>query len=145
MKLSRVAIAAAVIGAVVTLGVSLLSPGGGAAPVLPRIVSSNPVDYTPNIVGGDCFTGADPALCRRVNDIARIGNTVYAGGVIGAVRKPDGTSAGTYGNALSFDAITGAVNTAFHPTFTGQTDQIQDGAGQRGRAQHRRHRSVVRR
>ncbi len=128
MKLSRVAIAAAVIAGVVTLGVSLLSPGGGAAPVLPRIVSSNPVDYTPNIVGGDCFTGADPVLCRRVNDIARIGNTVYAGGVIGAVRKPDGTSAGTYGNALSFDAITGAVNTAFHPTFTGQTDQIQDGA-----------------
>lgn len=127
MKPSRIAIAVAATGVVVALGVSLLTPSGGAALALPRIVSSDPVDYTPNIVGGDCFAGADPVLCRRVNDIARIGNTVYAGGVIDTVRKPDGSSAGTYGNALSFDALTGAVKTAFHPVFTGATDQIQDG------------------
>jgi len=127
VKPTRVAVAVGAIGAAVALGVSLLPSSGGAAALLPTIVSSNPVDYTPNITGGDCFTDADPALCRRVNDIARVGNTVWAGGVIGAVRKPDGSSAGTYGNALSFDALTGAVNTAFHPVFTGPTDQIQDG------------------
>jgi hypothetical protein len=114
-------------GVAVALGVSLLPSTGGAAAALPKLVSTNPVNYTPNIRGSDCFTGTDPALCRRVNDIARIGNTVWAGGVIDTVRNPNGSSAGTYGNALSFDALTGAVKTAFHPIFTGATDQIQDG------------------
>lgn len=127
MKRSRVVLALGVVAAVVALGASLLAPTGGAALALPRLVSANPVDYTPNVVGGDCYPGADPLLCRRVNDIARIGNTVYAGGVIDTVRNPNGSAAGTYGNALSFDAITGAVNTGFRPIFTGAANQIQDG------------------
>ncbi len=127
MKRSRIALAAAAAGAAVTLGVSLLPSSGGAAAALPKLVSANPVDYTPNIVGSDCYTGTDPLLCRRVNDIARIGNTIWAGGVIDTVRNPNGSSAGTYGNALSFDALTGAVKTGFKPIFTGASNQIHDG------------------
>jgi hypothetical protein len=127
VKRSRVAIAVGAVGAAVVLGLSLLPASGGAAAALPKLVSTNPVDYTPNVVGSDCFTGTDTTLCRRVNDIARIGNTVWAGGVIGLVRNPNGSSAGTYGNALSFDALTGAVNTAFKPIFTGPSNAIYDG------------------
>lgn len=127
MKPSRVAVAVGAVGVAVVLGVGLLPSSGGAAAALPRIVSSNPVDYTPNIVGGSCEDVTDLSLCRRVNDIARIGNTVWVGGVIDTVRNPNGSSAGTYSNALSFDALTGAVNTTFRPIFTGATDQIQDG------------------
>jgi hypothetical protein len=127
VKRSRVAVAVGALGAAVVLGLSLLPSSGGAAAALPKLVSTNPVDYTPNIVGSECFTGTDPTLCRRVNDMTRIGNTVWAGGTIGTVRNPNGSSAGTYGNALSFDALTGAVNTAFKPIFTGASNAIHDG------------------
>lgn len=127
MKRSRIAVLAVAAVAAAALGVSLLPSSGGAAPALPKLVSDNPVDYTPNVVGNDCFTGTDPTLCRRVNDIARIGNTVWAGGVIGTVRNANGSLSGTYGNALAFDALTGTVNTAFKPIFTGATNNIYDG------------------
>lgn len=123
MKPSRIAVAAAAIGAVVALGVSLLAPSGGAAPALPALVSHNPVNYTPDITGGDCFAAADPALCRRVIDLTRIGDTVYAGGIIDKVRNDPGT----YGNALAFNALTGAVKQDFKPLFAGASGGVTDG------------------
>ena len=34
-------------GIAAVLGISLLSPSGGATPALPALVSDNPVNYTP--------------------------------------------------------------------------------------------------
>lgn len=124
VKRSRLALAAGALGAVVALGVSLLPASGGAAPALPKLVSDNPVDYTPDITGGGCYPDADPALCRRVLDLARIGNTVYAGGVIDKVRNDPGT----YGNALAFNGVTGAVKQDFKPLFAGASGGVTDGA-----------------
>lgn len=126
MKRSQVALALGAVAGSVALAVSLLTPTG-ATPALPKLVSDNPVDYTPNIVGRDCFLGTDPTLCRRVLDIARIGDTVWAGGIIDTVRNANGSSAGTYGNAVSFNAITGAVNSSFRPILTGASGNVYDG------------------
>ena len=68
------------------LGISLLTPSGGATPALPARVSDNPVDYTPIISGNACLSDdvAD-ASCRRVRDITRLGDSVYVGGIIDSV------------------------------------------------------------
>ena len=47
-------------------------------------------------------------------DIARIGDRVYAGGIIDSVTDKTTGTTGTYGNALMFNARTGAVSTGFH-------------------------------
>jgi hypothetical protein len=126
MKPRRVIAAAGALAASVVLGAGLVAPAS-AAPALPVLVSDNPADYTPKVTGGECYTGTDPALCRRVLDMTRIGNTVYAGGVIDTVKNAYGTYAGTYGNAIAFDAVTGAVKTDFKPMFVGASGQITDG------------------
>jgi hypothetical protein len=127
VKPSRVVATAGALAAAVALGGSLLVGPVGASPALPALVSANPVNYTPNLTGSDCYVGLDPTLCRRILDVARVGNTVYAGGVIGDVKNANGTSAGTYGNALAFDALTGAVKSDFGPIFVGASGQIYDG------------------
>lgn len=127
MKKSRVLGAAGALAASVLLGIALVVHPAGGAPALPALVSTNPVNYTPNVTGSDCFLGTDPTLCRRVIDIARIRNTVYAGGIIDAVKTAAGASAGTYGNALAFDALSGTVKTSFKPLFTGASGQVHDG------------------
>jgi len=126
VKPSRVVVAAGALAVSVALGATLVVPAG-ASSALPALVSDNPVNYTPNVTGSACYSGTDPTLCRRILDIARIGNTVYAGGVIGAVKNANGTSAGTYGNAVAFNALTGAVKTDFRPAFVGASGQIYDG------------------
>ena len=70
MKRARVAVAVMVTGLAAVLGISLLTPSGGATPALPARVSDNPVDYTPIISGNACLSDdtAD-GTCRRVRDI----------------------------------------------------------------------------
>lgn len=120
-----VAVGALVVSA--ALGTALTAVPAQGSPALPALVSTNPVNYTPNVIGAGCFSGTDPVLCRQILDIARIGNTVYAGGVVGDVRHANGAPAGTYGNAFTFDALTGLVRTDFRPVFTGASGQIHDG------------------
>ena len=135
MKRARVAVAVTVTGLAAVLGISLLTPSGGASPALPARVSDNPVNYTPVISGNACLSDdvAD-ATCRRVRDIARIGNSVYVGGVIDSVTDKTSGATRTYGNAMMFNALTGAVSTAFKPRFTGPTGSLQDGQACRARS-----------
>jgi hypothetical protein len=114
-------------GAATVVAISLLTPAG-ANPALPALVSSNPVDYTPAIAGNACLSDdvAD-ATCRRVRDIARVGDRVYTGGIIDSVTDKTTGATGTYGNAMMFNARTGAVSTGFRPQFTGATGSLQDG------------------
>ena len=129
MKRARVAVAVGVTGLAAVLGISLLSPSGAATSApLPSLVKDNPVDYTPIIRGSACLNDdvADDS-CRRVRDITRIGDTVWAGGIIDSVtdRTTGGTS--TFGNAVSYNAKSGAVRQDFRPMFTGGSGKLQDG------------------
>ena len=128
MKRARVAVAVTVTGLAAVLGISLLTPSGGASPALPARVSDNPVNYTPVISGNACLDDdvAD-GTCRRVRDIARIGDRVYVGGIMDSVTDKTTGRTGTYGNAMMFNARTGAVSSGFHPKFTGATGSLQDG------------------
>ena len=128
MKRARVAVAVTVTGLAAVLGISLLTPSGGATPALPSRVSDNPVDYTPVISGNACLSDdvAD-ASCRRVRDITRLGDSVYVGGIIDSVTDRTNGAVRTVGNAMMFNARTGQVSTGFHPKFTGATGALTDG------------------
>ncbi len=128
MKRARVAVAVTVTGLAAVLGISLLTPSGGATPALPSRVSDNPVDYTPVISGNACLSDdvAD-ASCRRVRDITRLGDSVYVGGIIDSVTDRTNGAVRTVGNAMMFNARTGQVSTSFHPKFTGATGALTDG------------------
>jgi hypothetical protein len=123
----RLAVGLVATGTAVVVGVSLLTPAG-ANPALPKLVHDNPVDYTPAVNGSDCFNDTFDETCRTVQDITRVGDQVWAGGVIDSVT--DRTTGGTakYSNAVSFNARTGAVRTDFTPQFVGADGRIQTGA-----------------
>jgi hypothetical protein len=123
---ARVAVALVATGVATVIGISLLTPAG-ANPALPALVSDNPVNYTPVISGSGCFDDTMTATCRRVRDITRIGDQVWAGGIIDSVTDQTNGTTSTYGNVVSFNARTGAVRTNFRPIFTGPSGQIQDG------------------
>jgi hypothetical protein len=128
VKRARVAVAVAVTGLAAVLGSSLLTPSGGASPALPSLVSDNPVNYTPVISGNACLdVDVADATCRRVQDLVRIGDRIYLGGVIDSVTDKTTGATGTYGNAMAFNPATGAVSTSFRPRFTGATGSLQDG------------------
>ena len=128
MKRARIAVAVGATGIAAVLGISLLTPSGGATPALPSLVSDNPVNYTPIIRGNECLDDqvAD-ATCRRVRDITRIGDTVWAGGVIDRVTDQATGQTSTFGNAISFNAKTGAVRSDFRPTFTDSAGGLPGG------------------
>ena len=115
MKRARVGVAVAVTGLAAVLGISLLTPSGGANPALPTLVSDNPANYTPVLSGTGCYNSTLTETCRQVRDITRIGDQVWAGGVIDTVTDQTNGAVGTYGNAVSFNARTGAVRTDFRP------------------------------
>jgi len=128
VKRARVAVAVTVTGLAAVLGISLLTPSGGATPALPARVSDNPVDYTPIISGNACLSDdtAD-GTCRRVRDITRLGDSVYVGGIIDSVTDRTNGAVRTVGNAMMFNARSGQVSTSFHPKFTGATGALTDG------------------
>jgi hypothetical protein len=129
VKRARVAVAVTVTGLAAVLGISLLTPSGGANPALPVLVSDNPADYTPVINGSLCLDDqVASATCRRVRDMTRISDRLYAVGMIDSVTdKTTGVTGTNYGNALLFNARTGHVDTSFHPRFTGQDGALPGG------------------
>jgi hypothetical protein len=128
VKRARLAVAIGATGVAAVLGISLLTPSGGATPALPSLVSDNPVNYTPIIRGNECLDDqvAD-ATCRRIRDITRIGDTVWAGGVVDKVTDQTTGQTSTFGNAISFNAKTGAVRSDFRPTFTDSAGGLPGG------------------
>lgn len=88
-----------------------------AAPVTasiahPRVVTANPVNYTPN-VEDDAVVGH-----TSVDALAQSGDTMFAGGLFHRVESSGGT-AYTRQNLMSFSATTGAL-TSFAPTLDGK-------------------------
>ncbi|MCB0907395.1 MAG: hypothetical protein KDB63_09795 [Nocardioidaceae bacterium] len=91
---------------------ALALPGSPAAASIeqPRLVSTNPANFTPNVDNG------------RVLAVAQVGNTIVLGGTFSSVTK-GGT---TYNRSrlVAFDATTGAVRTGFNPTTDGQVTSL---------------------
>jgi len=81
-----------------------------------RVVSADPVGYTPHVMNGS------------VNAITQVGNEIIAAGTFTSV-----SPAGTYGNTtddlvrnrmFAFDATTGAIDKSFDPNFGGAVNSL---------------------
>ncbi|HEV7657224.1 MAG TPA: hypothetical protein VGP36_21190 [Mycobacteriales bacterium] len=84
--------------------------GADASIGLGTVVSTNPVNYTPNVTNGAVYKTAE------------INGMLYAGGSFTSVAAAAGTSPqGTFGRAhiVAFNAATGSVSTAFAPNVNG--------------------------
>jgi hypothetical protein len=96
-----------------TVAVTLAVTGAGTAsagPAIGRVVSTNPVNYTPNINQGAVFK------------MAEVNGTLYAGGSFTTVTAAAGTTpAGTFtrNRMVAFNAANGNISTTFAPTFNG--------------------------
>jgi hypothetical protein len=96
-----------------SIAVTLAVVGSGTADAsiaLGRVVSTNPVNYTPNINQG------------AVYKMAEVNGLLYAGGSFSTVTAAAGTTpAGTFNRShiVAFNAANGNISTAFAPTFNG--------------------------
>jgi hypothetical protein len=98
----------------------MLAAGGlsaGAAPALPVLTLDIPAAGTPNVESTAPSCVDTGSACRRVRALARIGNTIYAGGVIDQVTQSGTTS--TFTNLFAFDAVTSALRSGFQPQISG--------------------------
>jgi hypothetical protein len=96
-----------------SIAVTLAVVGSGTADAsiaLGRVVSTNPVNYTPNINQG------------AVYKMAEVNGVLYAGGSFSTVTAAAGTTpAGTFSRShiVAFNAANGNISTVFAPTFNG--------------------------
>jgi hypothetical protein len=65
----------------------------------------------------------------RVNDFARIGSTLYAGGTFTGVKNAPGTGLIARQNLAAFNATTGAVDTSFTSGTPSQVRALEAGGG----------------
>jgi hypothetical protein len=99
--------------AIGTVAVSLAVVGSGTATAMPaigRVVSTNPVNYTPNINQGAVFK------------LAEVNGTLYAGGSFSTVTAAAGTTPQgtvTRNKIVAFNAANGNISTTFAPVFNG--------------------------
>jgi hypothetical protein len=96
-------------GIAVTLAVTGIGTAN-ASPAIGRVVSTNPVNYTPNINQGAVFK------------MAEANGMLYAGGSFTTVTAAAGTTPqGTFtrNKIVAFNAANGNISTAFAPTFNG--------------------------
>lgn len=106
----RPARAAAVLTCFVTVaGLGALTPASGSVSQ-PRLVVTNPVNFTPNVDDG------------RVQAIAKVGSTIVLGGTFTSVTK--GTTTFARDGLVAFEAKTGVVSTAFAPTLDGEVETV---------------------
>ncbi|GGO70265.1 PKD domain-containing protein [Nonomuraea cavernae] len=73
-----------------------------------KIVSDNPVNYTPHVLDG------------FVNAVVQIGNKVYVGGEFTQVQEDDSPTVLTRNSLFAFDPVTGAIDTTFTPSVDGE-------------------------
>ncbi len=97
-----------------SIAVTMAVVGSGTADAsiaLGRVVSTNPVNYTPNVNQG------------AVYKMAEVNGTLYAGGAFSTVTAAAGTTpAGTFNraNIVAFNAANGNISTTFAPSFNGE-------------------------
>jgi len=95
------------------IAVVLAATGMGtanASPAIGRVVSTNPVNYTPNITNGAAYKSAEA------------NGMLYVGGSFTSVTAAAGTSpSGTFtrNHILAFNAGTGSISTTFAPNVNG--------------------------
>ena len=81
-----------------------------ASPAIGRVVSTNPVNYTPNITNGAAYKSAEA------------NGLLYVGGSFTSVTAAAGTTpTGTFtrNHILAFNAATGSISTSFAPNVNG--------------------------
>ncbi|MBX6384173.1 MAG: hypothetical protein IRZ07_14580 [Microbispora sp.] len=83
----------------------------------PRVVSENPVDFTPHVLDG------------IVTAFALVGRTVVVGGEFGAVREARGGEDLPRANIFAFDLHTGRVLRDFAPDLDGPVAALAPGPG----------------
>ena len=93
------------------LGQAAAQPGTGQS----QVVSAVPASYTPNIDGGVVYS------------IAQVGTTIVSGGTFTSATPHGSTTAIANQGVVAFDQGTGAINTAFAPTFVGAVDFVLAG------------------
>ena len=104
MRSNRIVVLLACLSAALS---ALVLPGGPAAASMeqPRLVSTNPANFTPNVDNG------------RVLAVAQVGSYIVLGGTFTSVTK--GGTTYDRSHLVAFDATTGAVLAGFHPTTDG--------------------------
>ena len=107
---------AALTGAV---GLMMALPGVAVASIQhPSVVSEDPANFTPNLVGSG----------TAVYGLHQLGGTMYAGGQFSTVENSARTTTYPRSNIMAFNATTGAM-TSFAPNFNGAVWAIvSDGA-----------------
>jgi hypothetical protein len=91
------------------LSMAMLAPATGSVSQ-PRLVATNPVNFTPNVDNG------------RVQAIAKVGSTIVLGGTFTSVTK--GTTTFARDGLVAFEAKTGVVSTTFAPTLDGEVETV---------------------
>ncbi|GGO70262.1 PKD domain-containing protein [Nonomuraea cavernae] len=82
-----------------------------------RVVSANPVDWTPHVLDG------------QVNAVVQIGNRVFVGGSFTQVREFDSATVQTRNRLFAFNATTGRLDTAFVPNMNNEVRTLLPAPG----------------
>lgn len=93
-----------------TAGVLVAGMGAGQAFQISqaRVVSADPVNWTPNITNG------------KVSAIVQVGNRMIVAGTFTQAQNAGSTTTLTRNRILAFNATTGAIDTAFAPNVNGE-------------------------
>ena len=87
-------------------------PAARAAGQPGRIVSADPVNFTPNLVDGD------------VRSVVQIGSRIFIGGNFTQVKEAGSSTVIDRSRVLAFDATTGKIDTAFKPAADGEVSVL---------------------
>lgn len=81
-----------------------------------RVVSDNPVDFTPHVLDGDVLA------------VAVVGNKVILGGEFTKAQNASGGTVYSRVNILAFNKTTGVIDTGFVPSFDGKVRTLAPSA-----------------
>lgn len=114
--------------------VGLASAQGGAAipataaPAQTALVTDVASKLTPTVPGGQCYTGVpNPQACREVLKMIKVGDWIYAGGIISSVANsnPKVVTSG-FSNLFRFNAATHQLDRTFRPQFFRTPGRVDD-------------------
>lgn len=100
------------VGALTLAAAAIAGPATADDAVHDGLVSANPSNSTPNVENG------------RVNGIARVGDTMIAGGTFTDVSPAGGGESVSRNGLVAFDADTGTIRPGFHPTHNGRITSV---------------------